>query len=387
MKYLKLYEEIDFDEDDFEWLDDELSIGDKIVPKIDSYHYIPKQRYEKRSGDVGRRNYLEYPVIISEITEIGVEGKLEKVFKYKNNPKHGNGHHNYYLIDEWEKVQDSKVDENIDFDEDDFDWIEEDPFKIGDKISLVGHEVWKDDEFKIVKNPRKFEILDIKKGTDVDIPYEGLMVYIRAEKYFWVKQEKSINENIDFDENDFEWEEEYPIKPYFVAHYRATDDYYIITEVINRDRCTIYPGEDYNYFYNFSPVRKSAINSILNNEYHIQIAGMLKSKYWSELPKDIRDKTGFDFPQEYLKESTNFKEDFEELEPLDDVIISEKFTRFLLENNIYERYLELLVKKVDNSEITEQNPFGFFNWWWTKEDHNFWWKMSRSWENYKNIIK
>jgi len=106
MKYLKLFEEIDYD--DFDWeeedLDDNIKVGDyvNLVRTKDSVFYGLVLCDSKRRD----KNHI-------------------KVIDIKNNTRYGTlielDNRMWYVKDSLEK----DINESIDFDEEDFDWIEE----------------------------------------------------------------------------------------------------------------------------------------------------------------------------------------------------------------------------------------------------------------------
>jgi len=112
MKYLKLYEEIDFDEDDFEWMEEEsLKIGDIVKFNHDGPEYWAEGRFHKIHP------FNDKKAIITEVSD--KDGyqvvRLKRVGAKKEEWP-------WWKADTLEKIP---LNENIDFDEDDLEWEEE----------------------------------------------------------------------------------------------------------------------------------------------------------------------------------------------------------------------------------------------------------------------
>jgi len=151
MKYIRTYESIDFNEDDFDWIQDEGKfdfILDNIKNKKMSILLIDEENYEdflefsKEHGiDRLSGSFKQYEELgkmylyIDYNKSIGYMRFDNYTINYNKN--------NYTNIEIHNFTND--VNESIQFNEDDFDWIEDEPLElleIGDRIKLNKQTYW-----------------------------------------------------------------------------------------------------------------------------------------------------------------------------------------------------------------------------------------------------
>jgi len=133
MKYLKLFvENIDFD--DFDWIEEEpndIKKGDFVIPK-DKQSFRLYDDDGNLSDDKYDLGYL-VPKLRrdpSKVTNIIITKNGETIIRIL-------GYGNIYNIDDFELYK--KTNESIDFDEDDFEWMEEKDISVDD----ISKDEWK----------------------------------------------------------------------------------------------------------------------------------------------------------------------------------------------------------------------------------------------------
>jgi len=203
LKYIREYinyllkEDIDFDENDFEWIQDEVLF--KVRDTID-IPYSKSERLVERTDEDGiyiRKN-MPYDILsYVENVEYREDGKMVISIR---------GKWPLYLAEDIAKY--NSVKESIDFDENDWDYEEEESektIKRGEPFSYYQ---------KFYK--KRVRIIDAnKEGFIKGISLRhGLNILIQFDngRREWVKPERlevlNINESIDFDENDWDWIDE-----------------------------------------------------------------------------------------------------------------------------------------------------------------------------------
>jgi len=111
-----------------------------------------------------------------------------------------------------------------------------------------------------------------------------------------------IYEEIDFDEDDWDYEEEEPNKYHLVRLSGINTCFYVLTEVVNRESL-VNPGKyivSDNYHlgkYTIFNLNNKEIDMVLNNQITINIISNVSSNkevtgqyLWKDLPKNIKDK-------------------------------------------------------------------------------------------------
>ena len=126
MRYLKLYEEIDFD--DFEWEEEDLDVLSNL--KEDNVLKVPIHMWDEIKYDLHKLGYKwvgEQENDIKHSSEITEDGRhiIHKPIPHNGLMVMLRGQYPWYKIEFIEKVN-RKTNEMVDFDEDDFEWEEED---------------------------------------------------------------------------------------------------------------------------------------------------------------------------------------------------------------------------------------------------------------------
>jgi len=263
---LKQFESIDFDENDWDYEEEDYDISNekfiifdfntprygrygfnKPIPRLcvlKNKHYGGISKNSVFIWDVDKRSeqltcYAQFSM--SDSRNIDFNPSKEYIDEYLSIDKLNRL--NEHGLGTWRK----NLDESIEFDENDWRWEEDEPleFNIGDKVIIKDlKKVWWDsydgrwkDEIRRI-TPKIYTIKDIKHTSeknihgfihDVEVPtsplpdkdgntitfkiqYEGYLVKFYGQ-WAWHKMEnleKVINESIDFDENDWDYEEEEP---------------------------------------------------------------------------------------------------------------------------------------------------------------------------------
>ena len=157
MKYLKLFvENIDFD--DFDWIEEEpndIKKGDFVIPK-DKQSFRLYDDDGNLSDDKYDLGYL-VPKLRrdpSKVTNIIITKNGETIIRIL-------GYGNIYNIDDFELYK--KTNESIDFDEDDFEWMDEEPnFNYG---YWGNNENWYDSIYVITDGDKIFKNYHLTNGS------------------------------------------------------------------------------------------------------------------------------------------------------------------------------------------------------------------------------
>jgi len=221
MKHLKLYEDFDLDSLEWEWEeedpDQEFQVGDRVVLKYrDRYRRTPYGNNSCTVFEWGEsQDTMTHPQRVSKVSVIN----NEKVMMLDRKVP-------WYLQSEWRMVS---MNESINFDEDDWDYIDEEepqsiPLDMPEKfyIFLINYDCldrwyknynigwYKNISFKEFFNKYKDnEDLYIRSGFDWS--QEGIdgIGYWGGLNNKW-NERVSIDESINFSDDDWEWEEEDP---------------------------------------------------------------------------------------------------------------------------------------------------------------------------------
>jgi len=416
MKYLKLFEEIDFNDDDWEWeenepFDKEIHIGDYLIAKCnneylhttnlwtgvvtrirngvvtlhgshDSQSYTVKadrfvKGYKVDGNGLEVGDYFIYDkrlFVVSEKTESSFRARgKESLMVFKSDV---NNFIKIYDIGEL-NIPKNRMVESMDIDFDDWDFEEEEPisrkkpkgmpkdfhrflttnnyyedwiksFKnyIDFYYSRTKSSMNMEEFFKkfpkemwfseIIKEKRKIQIvknrakntgvknkkwLEFNESIDFDnidwedeeetcdhdwvektkmsYPYPK-MKYCKTEHYKQCKKcgkkMSELTENIDFNEDDWEWEEEEP-NEHFLGRY-GSDIYLIMSvEKLEKKKYRYILYNDYKYTDGdiFRQLNNDEKKQILDNNTKIDLLNT-PNKYLNELPEEIRNKISFDKP-------------------------------------------------------------------------------------------